>query len=268
MPISTDGFLASEISNWVTVHRKRNAEWFSLADDLNRLAYELRVEIEKLNELERWKFVVCALFMKAHESFQAAVILCERGLTGDAKNVIRSAFETLFCLGACSADNNVIEKLANAEMHYKKKMARALLDLPADLGLETADAEKMKQFLADNPERAEGLKVWQMASQAGLEQVYNVYYRSLSHEATHPSVSSLERFVAQDETDIRGFRHGPDVADVGYVVATACVVAFYIINAMTDKFVLPAVAEKLAAKFKEFSQLLDKTFPGRPQSLG
>lgn len=263
--ISEDGFLSPQISNWVTVHRKRNAEWFALAADLNRLCFKTRVAIENGGALERWKFIACALFLKTHESLQAALILAERGLTGDAKNVIRSAFEGVFSLGACK-DAGIIDKLASADLRHKKKTARALLGLPADIGLEAAAADRMQKYLDDNPEKGEDLEVWAMAQEAGMEHMYRLCYASLSNEATHPSVASLERFIAQDDTDIRGFQHGPDVPDVAQVVATVCVVAFAALRFMMDKFPSPEIEAALSAEFPRYSELLTQTFPDRVQS--
>jgi hypothetical protein len=80
LTIDEQGFLSPEIAAWIGKHRAENRAWFSLAMDLNSVAQQelLLLEIR----LEDNKAVLAALlFVRGLSSFQAAILLAERGMT-------------------------------------------------------------------------------------------------------------------------------------------------------------------------------------------
>jgi hypothetical protein len=62
-----------------------------------------------------------------------------------------------------------------------------------------------------------------------MKDIYEVYYRDLSNDGVHPSLSSLRRYIAVRENGhVEGFRHGPDATDVRNAIMTACVAVIYV----------------------------------------
>jgi hypothetical protein len=97
------GFLSPEIAPWIGRHRTENRAWFSLAMDLNSLAHQELLLLEA--PLEDNKALLAALlFARSLSSFQAAILLAERGMTQDARTITRSCFESVFCFGALRND--------------------------------------------------------------------------------------------------------------------------------------------------------------------
>jgi Family of unknown function (DUF5677) len=74
------------------------------------------------------------LFVRGLSSFPAAILLAERGMTQDARTIIRSCFETVFCFGALRKDPGFLEKFEKATLHNQKTHAHALARA-ADLNL-------------------------------------------------------------------------------------------------------------------------------------
>ncbi len=66
--------------------------WLDFATDLNRLGYELLRDREVPCE-DRQRLAIAVLFVRAHKSLQASLLLAELGLLSDARVVLRSAAE-------------------------------------------------------------------------------------------------------------------------------------------------------------------------------
>ncbi|MBN9547147.1 MAG: hypothetical protein J0I19_16905, partial [Alphaproteobacteria bacterium] len=185
------------------------------------------------------------------------------GLTGDALNSLRSAFESVFFLGACKEDEELVDQLIVADTHFKKKMARGVLGLEADVDLSADRKQQLETFLAENPEKTEEINVFHVAEKAGLADIYRVYYRSLSHDALHTSISSLDRYLEHSsDGKLVGVRYGPDVDDVEHILASACVVGFLMLRLVLDKFPRPEINEPLNSLWERNHVLLDKTYAG------
>jgi Family of unknown function (DUF5677) len=259
--IKDHAYLAPEMAGWLTVNRKRNREWFELAFEINRLAQQLWNELPSVLNESAWKFTTRLLYLRGINSFQAAVILSNHGLTIDAGTQTRSAFEDLFCLAASKQDEALVARLVRAQNNSRKKIARAVSQLPADLGLEAATAAKLKEF-ADTYEDGQQLNFAEIADVGSLKPVYDVYYRSLSHDAAHPTLDSLERLLRTNANgDIEGFATGPDQPDIGRTLAYACVAGFYLISTMVQFFENTPVHEGVTAIFDAYKKLAYKTFP-------
>jgi hypothetical protein len=70
------------------------------------------------------------LFVRAHQSFQAAILLIERGLIGDARTVLRSGVEGAIAICAIAADPSFVDQLIEAHHANQRKVARLLLETP------------------------------------------------------------------------------------------------------------------------------------------
>ena len=140
--------MSPEIGAWIDKHRTENQAWFSLATNLNLVAQQLRREVPSMMEHQSppevpSAFLSALLFMRGLSSFQAAILLAERGLIQDARTITRSCFETLFCFGALRNDSGFLEQFEKHDFYGKSTFANAL---PAGK-LEPDVAEILSQFL-------------------------------------------------------------------------------------------------------------------------
>jgi len=258
MTIDEQGFLSPEIAAWIGRHRAENRAWFSLATDLNSVAQQELLLLEV--PLEDNKAVLATLlFVRGISSFQAAILLAERGMTQDARTIARSCFESVFCFGALRKDRDFLGKFEKHDVHSKKKLANALLT--GGLKLEVEVTEKLRQF-RDDLERSgvkeESLNVWQAAKSAGLGGVYDVYYRGLSNDAAHPSLTALNCYLDVDKNkQIKGFRGGPDVTDVEETLIASCTACGYLVAWMAESVEHPEIKERLDRCSEEYKRLIE-----------
>jgi Family of unknown function (DUF5677) len=258
MTIDEQGFLSPEIAAWIDKHRAENRAWFSLAMNLNSVAQQELLLLE-VPSGDNKAFLAALLFVRGLTSFQAAVLLAERGMVQDARTITRSCFESVFCFGALRNDPSFLEKFEKGDVHGKKKFAKALLE--GSSTLEAGVAEKLSQFLNDLKQSGENgapLNMEQAAKSAGLGAVYDAYYRGLSNDAAHPSHIALKRYCAVDENnEFKGFQWGPDVKDVEEALIASCTACWYLVVWMAERVEHPEIKEKLDRCSEEYKQLIE-----------
>ena len=233
MTIDEQGFLSPDIQAWIGKHRTENRAWFALAEDLNRIG-QRQLALQNIPADDNQAFLTALLFMRGLSGFQGAILLVERGMTQEARTLTRGCFETVFCLGAVRKDPAFADAFVRDDASRRQKLARLLLKLPDDSsGLDAGHIEKLNGFLDDLAQsglQSEPLQIARAAELAGLTDIYDTYYRSLSNDAAHPSVTALNRHVSADESGlIKGLRWGPDVTDVEDTLMVACTGAVYVI---------------------------------------
>jgi hypothetical protein len=255
MTINEQGFLSPDIAEWIEKHHAENRAWFSLAMELNSAAQQLLLEVP----LDDEAFPAVPLFIRGLSSFQAAILLTERGMVQDARTIVRSFFETVFCFGALRKDRDFLAKFEKADRHSKKTFANA--SLVSGLKHEPGVAEKLRQFLDDlkrSGEKTEQLVWKEVADSAGVGDVYDVYYRGLSNDAAHPSLIALKRYCEVDEkNELKGFRWGPGVKDVEATLEASCTACWYLVVWMAERVERPEITEKLGRCFTEFTRLIE-----------
>ena len=237
MGIADEGFLAREIDNWAIVHEKRHARWFALTRTVNMLGHRLWGELPVISNEPKSKFAARLLYLRGLTSFQSTVILTARGLTVDAGTVVRSAFEDLFFLAAGRNDPEFVEAMIAADTLARKKMARAILKIPPDLGLLEVGKEKLRRYLDNTPDDGKKIDFSEVARKGDLSEVYDIYYRSLSHDSAHPTMESLNRlYRLSADGRVESFLYGPDAPDVKTAISYACVIGFYLVTIMSEIF--------------------------------
>lgn len=260
MTIDEQGFLSPEIHAWIGKHRTENRAWFALADDLNRIG-QRQLALLNIPADDNQAFLTALLFMRGLSGFQGAILLAERGMTPESRTLIRGCFETVFCLGAVRKDSAFAEAFIRDDASRRQKLARMLLKLPDDSsGLDSHHIDKLKGFLDDLAQsglQSEPLQIARAAELAGLTDIYDTYYRGLSNDAAHPSVTALNRHVSADKSGfIMGLRWGPDVTDVEDTLMAACTGAVYVIYLAKEMLDREDISDGLDRCWAEYKRLI------------
>ena len=101
------GFLGQEY-NKITqkIKRKYNKD-FSLLRDVNRFSHSLFYELNrKIKNTDHAGTILGALYTKALYSYQAIVLLAERGMFKECNIILRTLIETTFWITLINKDNN------------------------------------------------------------------------------------------------------------------------------------------------------------------
>jgi hypothetical protein len=265
MTIDREGFLSADISTWIEKHRRENREWFELASDLNRVAHQ-QLALLKIPSEDNKAFTAALLFIRGLSNFQGAILTAERGMTLETGTLARSCFETVFYLGALSRSPEFIKRLIADDADRRGKIARSLLKLPENSGLKQEHLEKLNRFLAGVEESdiaAKPIQIFDMAVCAGLKDFYDTYYRPLSNDSSHPSMTALNRHVESNDTGVvTGLKWGPDVHDVRYMLKAACTACVCLIFFATEIFKQNEIFAAFESCWATYKRLIEEPAVG------
>jgi hypothetical protein len=238
------GFFSSEIDELrYAVRKSRHCQpWFALAEDLSRFALEI-LDSHQVSLDDRQRLSISLLFVRAHQSFQAAVLLAERAMIGDARTALRSAAEHAIALIAVAADSTFLDRLVAAHRKHQLTTARILLgdaDCRQSLTAEQLKSlEAMKrelEALKGQPEEPRTIN-WADVAQQHCKDLYNLVYRPLSADGTHSTIDSMNRHVEADALmKITAVRVAPDVSDTTEIIETVSLACLTLLCA-ADPFV-------------------------------
>jgi hypothetical protein len=95
MSFEIDGFFSPELERFREAVRTTEPfkSWFDYALGLNRIGFDLLRHAASTATDSRL-FTMHANFLRAHQSFQSALLLAERGLIPDTRTLVRSGVES------------------------------------------------------------------------------------------------------------------------------------------------------------------------------
>ena len=165
--------------------------------------------------------MISVLFIRAHQSFQAAILLIEKGMLADARVVLRSAVEGAMALNAVANDATFDRRLIEAHLHNQRKTANVVLNTPEYRSTySAADIAQMEATVKEvaDKETAAGHEfrdiVWANVAAKHCKDLYDRLYRSLSNDGTHTNVNAIHRFLEFDaSSQPTGLRFGPSTHD-------------------------------------------------------
>jgi hypothetical protein len=98
-------------------------------------------------------------------------------------------------------------------------------------GLDVESVDKLSDYLeARKSDAGSSIDLSALAAKHGLGGIYDTYYRGLSGDAAHPTITSLNRHVLEDaDGNLAELKWGPDVEDVGDTILSACAMAFHLL---------------------------------------
>lgn len=195
--LPADGFLSPILDDWSAQTKLSAPDWFRLIEDANRAAVAILPTIAPRLDSDS-ELAAAMLYARAVQSFEASVMLSNRGMLADAGTLARSLVETTIFLGGLACIENFTERMAAANNQHYFKYGRALVDFAEETKI--ADVEELKSLLADETVKgykAAGINMQQLAQEVGMDALYEVVYRQLSGDAAHPSVMSSERHLVR-----------------------------------------------------------------------
>jgi hypothetical protein len=242
------GFFSPEIGEVRFAIRKSAhcAPWFDLAEDLSRFALDM-LGTHEVPLGDRQRFAISPLFVRAHESFQAAVILAERAMLSDARTVLRSATEHAIALAAVAADPMFVDRLVAAHRKHQATTARQLLgDAECRENLSAEQVQKLEALLREinalkgQPGKEPKTINWADVAQLHCKDLYHLIYRPLSADGTHSTVDSMNRYFEADaQMNITALRIAPDVSDPAEIADTlsvACLIFMWAADPFVRSF--------------------------------
>jgi uncharacterized protein DUF5677 len=274
MSFERDGFFSPDLDQFRTAMRTTGPSkvWFDYALDLNRIGFDL-LRTAATSRTENALFAMHGIFVRTHQSFQAALVLAERGLIGDARTVVRSGIEGAIAIQALGADASFVQRLIDTHHVNQRKTARLLLGAPQYLATYSqADIAAMRAAVAavdamETPTRRLRDISWADVAAKHCPDLYQLLYRSFSNDGTHATLSSLDRYVVADANmQITAFKVAPDGAGVVEVLSGACLLFIWAVDPFAAAANRPDITERIAEQLQRFGTL-PGAFPGKAPAV-
>lgn len=265
MSFAKDGFLSRSISTLFTQSLRKVPEyrsWLAFAEELNRFALGL-LDGREIQQDDRQRLMIVVLLVRAHKSFQAALILVERGLLGDARAVIRRAVEGAIALIALANEASFVDDFVGDYYFSQRKSANVLLNDPDYRSTcSPVKIAEMEQTVVEvNVKKAAGEKIkpinWEdVARKHHCKDLYGLLYRLLSSDGTHTNIHALHREVVYkvNTSEIASLKVGPDIDGMVETLKANCLMLLYALDPFTRAFD-PSASERIKSLLERFQQL-------------
>jgi hypothetical protein len=264
MTLAKQGFLSPDVEAFRTAVRTspRYAVWFEFAEELIREGLDILANHE-VRRGDNQQLLLSGLFVRAHQSFQAAVILAEKGIVADARGIVRSAVETAIASIALAADPSFIDQMIGADGKHKITLARALLTDPDYKDrYSPGEIDKMEQTIKDleaidkSSPRAPKAINWKEVAHRHCKDLYMALYRLLSSDGSHATIDVMDRYFEVDATgEITAIKLGPDFEGLDDTLNAACLAYLWAAIPFASHFEYQGFRGRLDEHVRRYRQL-------------
>jgi hypothetical protein len=268
MSFRKQGFLSREIRTQRRKLRQEHADWFRLANRLNRIGQDIVLtpkDVDSEHGYSDYRIVAMLFFTRALSAFQGFVLLAERGMISEANQISRGLVETTAMLaGLHKKKQDFVKELASADYAERQKAGNWYLKTPAiteHVGDE--NKEKLQKFLDDLKKSEfpiETLAIANVAAQTGLSELYAIY-RHLAHNYGHASLTAVAKFTSTNpKTGAKGIFWSPEYGKdfVAESIGHACSSLFGALLAMDEMLPTPGIHQRIAEAFELYRTLAEK----------
>jgi hypothetical protein len=259
---ATDGFFApmTRLEPSLRDVPEFNA-WLTFSEELNRQALDL-IRTHDVESTDSPRVTITVLFVRAHKSFQAAVLLARRGLVGDARGIIRRLVEGAIAANALADDAAFLDQLTAAYYYGQRRNANVILNSPEYLALQTpSQLAELRATIQDvNAREAAGENIveikWATVAEKHCRDLYNTLYRLMSADGIHTTIHALHREMTYDQAGtFSGFKVGPDIDGLVETLKSACLALLWTIEPFVRMFPADGRQAEFQAMLSKFQTL-------------
>ncbi|MFN4017573.1 MAG: DUF5677 domain-containing protein [Reyranella sp.] len=240
MSLDRDGFLSVDLDCLKDRVRWDCPDVAGLVYDVSALGQKLLPTTASLPQT-RQNLLAGVLFLRGLQSVQGAILMIERGMDLESRTLVRSAFETLFYLGAAAKEEEFVEDFMRDHIHRVDKLARAHRELSLAPEEDYAKLNTAIEEARDIAGAGRALSIRDAAKRAGMDTSYQGFYRGLSNDSAHPTVMSVSSHWARDEQGApTGLLWGPElhdrerVQDTLFLIALVGILLIDAVNSLID----------------------------------
>jgi hypothetical protein len=197
--------------------------------------------------------LAACLLMRLLDGHQSIHILCSKGLTVCSKVILRSNVEALVLLKYVAASKDNLQHYVASDQLQRKKWLNIVLNDKSKAFSDELRKGISEQMLMDidnsiNELGASDLKIEQLASRVGLNELYQTAYRMLSYDV-HVLPRSLEKYwVLNEAEEVVAMNFTPKNEDILEVIVPSMAT---IINALDCYATLLGIHAKYELRLSE-----------------
>lgn len=209
------GFLADDFSFFTDEANAKHGDRISICKELSHLAWRFQYSLSIHNEYPP-EIIGSILYMRVLSTYQAAILLSQRGMKHQVQMLIRCTLEPLFPLVAISNDINFVNSFVLSEEHERLKGINKLIKFK-EKNKDDSDIQELKNLakairLKICVDDIKNINIYDCAQKAGLQDYYDTLYSFMSI-TVHSSPRSLEEAIEMDNEkgSIKELKNEPDL---------------------------------------------------------
>ena len=215
MSVDELGFLSPEIELYRQRIRQRYAEFFNLIERACRCCHAAKEKFQIHNRDGQELFAV-GLFLKITGDVEAATLLLERGLTSQARSLLRVGIEGSIILAKICEQYDFAHVYAIVAERERLKLIKGIKND------ERAGYENLRTMFTDSlvssieatvAEQPPPGTLREWANDVNMAPIYAGVYRLFSAHVHSNAVSLRKFYLTDDEDRIIGINWGPDLED-------------------------------------------------------
>jgi Family of unknown function (DUF5677) len=250
-----EGFMTECPANILAEIRSFEPELFDACEAVNRWGMEVAWSL-KPRKSKPGQVAGALLFVKALNSFQAAVLLARRGMGVESEAMSRTGLECVFQLGALAKEPAKHAKALQSAHHYHlAKHAQKLLEHVKKGAV--LEPQVVKELEARTLLKGDTINMEKVAESAGLSHYYDSLYRGSSGFSAHATLGALLRMVVSDGDAIK-LQMGPDFDQLGQALIVAAPILIECGRPLASLFGRPELeseSEELRAQFERVCRM-------------
>jgi hypothetical protein len=255
--LNDEGFLSSELKD---IEDKFTIEFdliFKFIRDVNKYfqacSFDIKIERSKIHQ-----WFLAALYLRSLSTFQSIILLSAKGITGEAKVLLRSLIEIQYIIIAISKDNSLVNEYLGQEVVENEKILRKSTKWKEKyyglISIKEVEEKLSELEQVKKTQRCKKFTIKDCAEKAGMLMDHEMNYSILSL-TTHANVYEIKKHFIYDKDGILvSFNWGPNKTDIPNVLVLSTEVMFRIVSSIRDTFGL-SINEKFDNFFNEFVSL-------------
>lgn len=214
MSVDELGFLSPEIELYRQRIRQRYAEFFNLIERACRCCHAAKTKFQVHNRDGQELFAV-GLFLKITEDVEAATLLLERGLTSQARSLLRVGIEGSIILAKICEQYEFARVYAIVAEQERLKLIKGIKN-DKRAGYENLRTEFTDSLVTSIEATVAGqptANLWQWANDVNMAPIYAGPYRLFSADVHSGAVSLSKFFITDEAGELKGINWGPELED-------------------------------------------------------
>ncbi|MEN2765847.1 DUF5677 domain-containing protein [Ornithinibacillus xuwenensis] len=263
MSFNYEGFFSKEVEGLSEDIYDSNRKLFVILKEYNKLGHKLKFDL-KIHNNNAQEVTVSGLFILILNNLYSIYELTLRGLTKDAKIILRTMVEKLIILKYCSLEyKNSVQYLQQDELNRLKWMNTISENKIKGFSggvLQSVTKEEIIELKAKIEESniKKLPKLEDLSQIVGLEEMYSYVYRLCSSEI-HANPSTIESlFLIGSNNEINTIKWYPDIEEVKNDSNLILVPCIDIVDKVISVLIKLYEVDNLENYEKEFSLLNNK----------
>ncbi len=229
LSLDKQGFLSENINKYSKNIKDDFSDVLDLTCDINKFGYELYNKIN-LKNLDIIGVYNALFYSKIHKTYQAVILLLEKGLEDEANALGRVILENLFVMQAINNDSENFNKLIENDYFEKNNILKNIKE-PNRL-------KYLKKSVIDIEvlEKAKKTSTKRWAELAGMEELYTTVYKMFSYNV-HIDLNTMEKNINKKyDGNTDGINIAPKCNDIYLTLCTISDFLLRTIKIMIDYF--------------------------------